>query len=650
MQNPRKITEVRIEAVGEGLAVHELQLGQAYVLNATTALVWNHCDGQTTTAQLAGLLQDKFNLATEDAEKLLGMALTELGKAQLLQSYVARPAPLARRGFLRTMAAVGAALLPLVIHMRPAHAILRTSSTTGSPTTTTPAPNHAPVVTVTHASLTVNAGQMASNAGTVGDSDGNTVSLTASVGTVVNHGNGTWSWSFSTTSLTTSQTVTISANDGHGGTAQTSFALSINALPVVTAEHATVAVNASETATNTGTAIDPDGDPVTLTASFGTVVSNGDGSWSWSFTTTNLTTSQPVAITANDGKGGIVQTSFLLSVNALPMVAANNADVSVNEGQTAGNTGTVNDADGDTVTLAASVGTVINNGDGTWSWSLPQAEVSDSQGVIITANDGKGGLSETNFTLMVINAAPAITGVTGPTGPLVLDSAAVVSATFTDPGISETHTCSFNWGDGSSSTGSVSESGGAGTGTGTHTYADPGIYTVQVTVTDEYGASATASFAHVVVDDPDGGFVTGGGWINSPAGAYPAAPSLTGKIHFGFNSKYQSGSSVPTGQTEFQFKAAGLDFHGSDYAWLVVSGGTAQCSGTGTINGAGGYSFFITGSDGRIDGSNMDKLRMKIWSTLSGVIVYDNAMGAPDDTDNASPRPIGSGSVAIHTS
>ncbi len=29
----------------------------------------------------------------------------------------------------------------------------------------------------------------------------------------------------------------------------------------------------------------------------------------------------------------------------------------------------------------------------------------------------------------------------------------------------------------------------------------------------------------VVIYDPDGGFVTGGGWINSPAGAYSADPT-----------------------------------------------------------------------------------------------------------------------------
>ena len=61
--------------------------------------------------------------------------------------------------------------------------------------------------------------------------------------------------------------------------------------------------------------------------------------------------------------------------------------------------------------------------------------------------------------------------------------------------------------------------------------------------------------AQVVIYDPKGGFVTGGGWIDSPLDAYLYDPSLTGKATFGFVSKYLKGANAPTGQTEFQFKA-----------------------------------------------------------------------------------------------
>ncbi len=90
--------------------------------------------------------------------------------------------------------------------------------------------NTPPTVVADNASVTVDEGQTATNTGTVDDADGDTVTLSASVGTVVNNNDGTWSWSFATSSTADSQTVTITADDGNGGTAQTTFDLTVNAV------------------------------------------------------------------------------------------------------------------------------------------------------------------------------------------------------------------------------------------------------------------------------------------------------------------------------------------------------------------------------------------------------------------------------------
>ncbi len=58
-------------------------------------------------------------------------------------------------------------------------------------------------------------------------------------------------------------------------------------------------------------------------------------------------------------------------------------------------------------------------------------------------------------------------------------------------------------------------------------------------------------YNYAVVYDPIGGFVTGGGYIMSPAGAYVQDPAATGKANFGFVSKYKKGATVPSGSTEF---------------------------------------------------------------------------------------------------
>lgn len=66
--------------------------------------------------------------------------------------------------------------------------------------------------------------------------------------------------------------------------------------------------------------------------------------------------------------------------------------------------------------------------------------------------------------------------------------------------------------------------GDTNTGTGelpTHTYAEAGIYEVCLTVNDGFVDSETVCTTAVIYD-PDGGFVTGGGTIDSPPGAlYP---------------------------------------------------------------------------------------------------------------------------------
>ena len=148
----------------------------------------------------------------------------------------------------------------------------------------------------------------------------------------------------------------------------------------------------------------------------------------------------------------------------------------------------------------------------------------------------------------------------------------------------------------------------------------------------------------MVVYDPSAGFVTGGGSIDSHAGAYVAGPTLTGKANFGFVSKYQKGANVPTSQTEFQFKTGDLNFQSSNYEWLVVNQGDscAQFKGSGTINGQGNYKFMLWAVDG-----TPDKFRIKIWEETdrSETVVYDNGY---DGSGYGAGQPISGGSIMVH--
>ena len=205
-------------------------------------------------------------------------------------------------------------------------------------------------------------------------------------------------------------------------------------------------------------------------------------------------------------------------------------------------------------------------------------------------------------------------------------------------------TYDWDWGDGSSST-------DAGV-TPSHAYSVSGIYEVCLTVTDPGGLTDTACTLAVVYD-PNAGFVTGGGWIDSPVGAYKPDLSLTGKADFGFVSKYKRGATAPTGVTEFQFKVADLNFLSDTYEWLVVAGARANYKGVGTINGAGEYKFILVGIDADIntnDSFTIDRFRIKIWSEdASGVetVIYDNGLEAEITDDNATME-IGGGAIVIH--
>ena len=182
-----------------------------------------------------------------------------------------------------------------------------------------------------------------------------------------------------------------------------------------------------------------------------------------------------------------------------------------------------------------------------------------------------------------------------------------------------------------------------------------GVYTICVRGIDAVGNGneSVGECILLAVYDPSAGFVTGGGWIMSPPEAYVPDPSLTGKANFGFVSKYKKGATVPTGQTEFQFKVADMNFHSDSYEWLVIAGDKAMYKGVGAINNGGNYGFMLSAIDADInesDSHTVDKFRIKIWDKGDGdTVVYDNLLDedVPDDADPTTE--IGGGNIKIHT-
>ncbi len=139
--------------------------------------------------------------------------------------------------------------------------------------------------------------------------------------------------------------------------------------------------------------------------------------------------------------------------------------------------------------------------------------------VTVTVADDDGGSATKTFAVTVDNVAPTLTVVPNQT----VNEGSQLSLTnigqFTDPGFDnpqnipsptvETFTYAINWGDGTSvdsgaATVDVHGSPGvltAGSFDGQHTFADNGLYTVTVKVTDDDGGSATTKTFAVTVDN-----------------------------------------------------------------------------------------------------------------------------------------------------
>jgi probable HAF family extracellular repeat protein len=273
--------------------------------------------------------------------------------------------------------------------------------------------------------------------------------------------------------------------------------------------------------------------------------------------------------------------------------------------------------------------------------------INDSGLIVALANTGLLLLTPASPDTPVPPALGAITA----SDPVQVNLALNVSVAFSDFNTADTHTAVWSWGDGSTSAGAVTEANGAGSATGSHAYTAAGIYTVTVTVTDSGGQSATVS-REVVVFDPNGGSVSGSGWIDSPMGAYRNDFFMAGKADFGFVSKYSKGATVPSGQTMFQFVTAGLRFRSSAYDWLVVAGARAQYKGVGTLNGVDGYRFMLTAIDGdKLARGTPDRFRIRIWHFDEGlgadVVDYDNQVDPDSEGGNDEGTALAGGSIVI---
>ncbi|MEZ4667856.1 MAG: Ig-like domain-containing protein [Anaerolineae bacterium] len=309
--------------------------------------------------------------------------------------------------------------------------------------------NTEPVLTLDAQSVEVDEGISAILTGLVTDADGNTITLTSSIGSITLNPDGTFVWTYPTTDGPSErQTVTITADDGHRGVVSEAFDLTVDNVPpsaMFAPQVNPVSVGFSAPLEFTSPA---DSSPVDATAGFlYSYDCTNDGSFELTDSTAdsfpcpyNQVGSYTAAGRIKDKDGGATDYTAAITVtNQPPLVTIPLALVTVNEGDVAMNVGTANDPDGHTLILSASAGNVTLNPDGTFNWSFQTSDgPSESQMVTITADDNYGGVTSQTFQLVVNNVAPMASFI-NQTGDVTINGSGVLAfINPVDPGLGDT--------------------------------------------------------------------------------------------------------------------------------------------------------------------------------------------------------------------
>ena len=419
-------------------------------------------------------------------------------------------------------------------------------------------------------------------------------------------------------------------------------------------------INEGGTYSETGSFTDPDSTSWTATVDYG----DGSGAQPLTLSGTNFSLNHvynssgtfTVTVRVTDNQGATGTGTATVTVNAPPSINSISGGT-INEGGTYTSSSSFTDPDSTSWTATVDYGdgggaqSLTLNSDKTFSLSHLYKDNQTNNApytVTVKITDNQGATGTGTATVTVNNVAPTPGPITAPSSPVLVNTAITASANFTDPGVLDTHTASWNWGDNStpttcppnSSSCTLTETNGSGSVTASHTYTATGVYMITLTVTDKDGGQGTSTFPYVSVYDSSTAFA-GGKSFDNPS---TASPNTTGKVSFGISAKYNN-SNVLTGTAKMDFKAASLDFASTSLSSLATSNGKAYLKGSGTLNGNSGYTFLATGIDGSVVGGN-DLIRFQIINSSNNSVVYDSQPGAGDTAD---PTTIdATGNIRVH--
>jgi uncharacterized delta-60 repeat protein len=204
--------------------------------------------------------------------------------------------------------------------------------------------------------------------------------------------------------------------------------------------------------------------------------------------------------------------------------------------------------------------------------------------------------------------------------------------------------------------------------------AAPHAFKVSVSYGSGSACPTLSAVTYVHVYEVEAGFVTGGGWLQSPVNTAYEFMRQAGKAHFELMAKYRKGEqNLLQGETQLRLENSGLIFRstGQEARSLVINENHAFYRGHGTLyhrNDQGQlerdprrFAFLVAATDGaqgpgKGKGKSTDFLRILVWELNAdgtrGAVVYDNQAGfaGANLDENAHPvQPINGGNIVIHS-
>lgn len=133
MRPTRRRTGLLVDELGDETLVYDLMGHKAHCLNRPARLVWEQCDGQRTTSEIAEDLREALGAAADP--RVIALAIERLGRARLLDeppcSKTAR-ARGTRRALIRQLG-LTAVTAPVIVTMLAPSAAAAASICSGVP-------------------------------------------------------------------------------------------------------------------------------------------------------------------------------------------------------------------------------------------------------------------------------------------------------------------------------------------------------------------------------------------------------------------------------------------------------------------------------------------------------------------------------------